>query len=345
QGRVGRQAEVDFLADFGCAAPGIRDRLLEYRKVQQRLAAEKRDVRELVRARFLERKLDALARGLFAHELRLPSVLGVDDLVLAVLVAVGARQIALVGDVQHHRGERKRRQRNHFRYRRRWRRDGADRLDARQLGQRRLEVAPIGHLAREVIRRAWVPGEAAQHGIGRRIELENGGARHEVDEGLAGSFEPMVFSRDPGGHLVGSSINQFMYSGTVTSRCARARSLFEVSRASGEFSSATTHTSPTLFRLPERFGLGPSSAGVNKPRSLMPPTNCRSSSVNVAVYSSSDQFTSTIPRSRSSGVSGLPSGPKFPPTASNCCSCFGNTAPPTRAIPACGCTLIASILS
>ena len=114
QRAVGRQAEVDLLAQLVAPLPRVGNRLLQHREIQQRLAAEEGDVRDLVVARLLQHEVDALARRLLAHELRLLAVFGVDDLVLAVLVAVLAAQIALIGDVQHHRGQRKRRERNHF---------------------------------------------------------------------------------------------------------------------------------------------------------------------------------------------------------------------------------------
>jgi hypothetical protein len=68
---------------------------LEHGKVEQRLAAEKRQMCATCAA-LLEQEIDAVARRLLRHELRLPAVLGVDDLVLAVLVAIRARQVALV---------------------------------------------------------------------------------------------------------------------------------------------------------------------------------------------------------------------------------------------------------
>ena len=48
QRRVGRQAEIDLLAELGAALPGVADRLLQDRKVQQRFAAEERHVGDLV---------------------------------------------------------------------------------------------------------------------------------------------------------------------------------------------------------------------------------------------------------------------------------------------------------
>ena len=88
QRAVGGQAEIDLLAELGAALPGVGDRLLQHREVQQRFAAEERHVCHLVVAGLPEHEVDAVARRLLAHELRLPSVLGVDDLVLAGPVAV-----------------------------------------------------------------------------------------------------------------------------------------------------------------------------------------------------------------------------------------------------------------
>ncbi len=139
QRRVGGQAEVDVLADLGRPLTCVGNRLLQHREVQQRLAAEERDVREPVGARLLQHEVHALARRLLAHELRLLAVFRIDDLVLAVLVAVGAAQIALVGDVQHHRRQRERRERNHFRGWRGGHRSRTDRLHARQFRDRRVE--------------------------------------------------------------------------------------------------------------------------------------------------------------------------------------------------------------
>ena len=100
---VGGQAEVDVLARFSGALPRIRDRRLQHVEIHQRLAAEKRDVRARVVARLAQGELDGLAGRRFAHELGLLAVLGVDNLVLAVLVAVGAGEVALVGDVHDQR--------------------------------------------------------------------------------------------------------------------------------------------------------------------------------------------------------------------------------------------------
>src|SRR5262249_15229690 len=130
------------------AAPRVRDRLDEDWEVQQRLAAEKRDVRHL--PRFTQQKLDAFPRGLLGHELRLLTVLGVDDLVFAVLVTVRAAQVALIGDVQHHRGQWKGLERDDLRRRRDWRRDFADRLYARELGDRVAEVLETAQLVARV---------------------------------------------------------------------------------------------------------------------------------------------------------------------------------------------------
>ena len=106
QGGIRRQAEVHFLAQFDGPLARIRHGDFQHRQVHQSLAAEERAVYGLVRAALLEHEVHALAGGLGAHELRLCAVLGVDDFVFAVLVAIGAAQVALVGDIQHHGGER-----------------------------------------------------------------------------------------------------------------------------------------------------------------------------------------------------------------------------------------------
>ena len=72
---------------------------------------------------------------------------------------------------------------------------------------------------------------------------------------------------------------------------------------------ATTQTSPTLLRLCVRAGFGPSRLGVNNPVWLKVPTNLTSSSSYVVAYSSRLQAALTRPISRSSSVSGRPSGP------------------------------------
>ena len=209
QRRVGRQAEVHGLAELGAALSGVGDGLDEHGEVEQRLAAEERDVRDLVGARFLEHEVDALSRDLLAHELRLPAVLRVDDLVLAVLVAVRAGKVALIGDVQHHRRQRERRERDHFRRGRHGDIHFADRLDPQQLVERGVEV-DLGHRRLQLLARARALAHGAQHGVGRRVEREDRRARHEVDERLAGRFEPMMFSRCPDAHFDGPPSNHAM---------------------------------------------------------------------------------------------------------------------------------------
>ena len=206
-----REAEVHRFADFGRALPRVRDRLDEHREVEQRLAAEERDVRDV--ARLAQQEVDALARRVLRHEFRLPAVRRVDDLVLAVLVAVGAAQIALVGDVQHHRRERDApsgfegdgRQRNHLGRHRRRRADLADRLHARQIGERLVDVVERAQL----LARARAVGQRPQQRVGGVVELEDRRARHEIHERLSRSLEAMVLTRGPGDHLT-SSANQFM---------------------------------------------------------------------------------------------------------------------------------------
>ena len=203
---VGREAEVDRLAQLGAALARVGDRLLQDRKVQQRFAAEERDVRDLVVARFLEHELHALARGLLAHELRLHPVFGVDDLVLAVLVAVGAGQVALIRDVEHHRRQRKRRQRQDFR-----RRSGvgarhdqlADGAHARQLRDRVLQLrmaVPFRQLRFQFVAGVGTLGQPPHDGVGGVVEREDRGARDEVDERPSRRLEAMMFPRGPADH-------------------------------------------------------------------------------------------------------------------------------------------------
>ena len=95
-----------------------------------------KNVRCALAAGLAQQEVHALPRRLLAHPLRLPAVLGLDDLVFAVLVAVGAAEIALVGDVQHHRAERHRRERQHFRHAPHGRLDVTQRADADELVER-----------------------------------------------------------------------------------------------------------------------------------------------------------------------------------------------------------------
>ena len=197
QRRVGRQAEVDLLAGFGGAPARVGDRRLEDREIHQRLAAEERDVRVRVVARFAQRELDALARGLLAHELRLLAVLGIDDLVLAVLVAIGAGQVALVGDVDHQRLQRDRLQRNDLRHR--LRRDAVS-ASART----RCSSAIVSETSTASNRSASsrVMSSAGPRTGRQRIEdrartvveREHRGTRHQVQEPAAGGLERMKFS-------------------------------------------------------------------------------------------------------------------------------------------------------
>ena len=131
--------------------------------------------------------------------------------------------------------------------------------------------------------------------VGGVVEREDRGARHQVHERLPGRFEAMMFSRAEADHCAHLRMTtSACRRGTVTSRCARARIGSRCARLA--CSSATTHTSPMLLRLPLRFGFGPSTFG--REQALLrrsPRRTCRSSSSNVAVYSSSAHFTSTRP--------------------------------------------------
>ena len=199
------------LADLRGAGAGVGDGLLQHREVHQRLAAEERDHRGP--AALAQGEVDGLARRLLAHELRLLAVLGVDDLVLAVLVAVLAAQVALVGDVHHQRLQRNDRERQDLRRDRpelsprRWRgRDTARRAcPTPRPGEARLAAPPAGRSdgARTVLQRV---------DDGRRagVEGEHRGARHHVAETLARRLEGVelaeVHERVRVGHEPGLSI-------------------------------------------------------------------------------------------------------------------------------------------
>ena len=349
---VGREAEVDFLADLGAALARVGDRLLQDREVEQRLAAEERDVRHLVVARFLEHELHALARGLLAHELGLLAVLGVDDLVLAVLVAVGAAQVALVGDVEDHRRQRERREREDLRRRR------AVRHRARSVRRSRGR-APAPRIvssssswpcrsASSASSSSRVYGRSVSRRmivVGGVVQREDGSARHEVDERLACRLEPMMFPRGPADHLSAPG-REPRHVDRHRDQQVRARAKrLRRSPPSGA-SSATTQTSPTLFRLPLRFVFGPST--VRREQTLLVD---RADKLRVVVAERGSVFLDRpldVDHSQLEIVGGAGLAVRAvdaAPMASNCWSCFGNTAPPTRAIPASGTTLMPSIRS
>src|SRR5262249_18698356 len=73
-------------------------------EVEQRLAAEERQVHRWRVASLAEHEVDALAGCLFIHEARLGRAL--DDAILAVLVAVAAREIAFARHIEHERLQR-----------------------------------------------------------------------------------------------------------------------------------------------------------------------------------------------------------------------------------------------
>ncbi len=190
------QAEVDLLADFGGPPPRVGNRRFQHREIQQRLAAEERHVRGRALARFAQQELDALARGLLRHELRLLAVLGVDDLVLAVLVAIGAAQVALVRDVHDQRLQRHRLQR-HDLGARRDDRGVADRADAPQFADRvghggRIELPRQRRGERLLIR--WRAVELIENRARTVVERKHRGARDEVEKLLPRRLEAMKFA-------------------------------------------------------------------------------------------------------------------------------------------------------
>ncbi len=192
------------------AARGARvgDGRLEHLEVHQRLAAEERDVRGLAGARFAQREVHARPGRLLAHELGLAAVLGVDDLVFAVLVAVGAGQVALVGHVDHQGLDGHGLERDDLEG---WRLDrqvvhGAD---AMQLGDRVLHFG-LAEARRQ--RRQQLGGRVRprrqQIDDGRRalVEGKHRRARHHVAETLPRRLERVELAQSDLGHAHGVTV-------------------------------------------------------------------------------------------------------------------------------------------
>jgi hypothetical protein len=163
-------------------------------------------------ARFLQHEVDARLGGLDRHELRLRAVFGVDDLVLAVLVAVGAREVALVGDVEHHGAERHRRQRQDLRHRLR-RFERTDRPHRQQFADRFVHfligVDTLGQ--REQVGPGLRPRtEHLHHHVGGRVEADDRGTGHQIEVRLPCRFEPVMFPNAKTCHLPTSDAIQRM---------------------------------------------------------------------------------------------------------------------------------------
>ena len=157
-----------------------------------------------------QEELDAVARRLLGHEFRLLAVLGIDDLVLAVLVAIRARQIALVRDVHHHRGERddpgpRGARRVHHRHHRQHPREAglglvlvADRASLQQVGDGIPDGRRSNRSASAAITASsgcFCSREQAQHRRRRLVEREDRGARDQVQEIPPRSLEQMELAR------------------------------------------------------------------------------------------------------------------------------------------------------
>ena len=197
QRRVRGEVELDPLAPRRGLRAGVGHDAAQHRVVHQGLAAEEAHVHHPVIARLVHQQIDALAGGLLAHELGLRPVGGVDDLVLAVLVAVRATEVALVGDVQDRGRQRERRQGDDRRRRGRGRRrggDGADRVHLLELVEGLPEVGvgePRAHVGEQIPARHPPAVEAVDEGRRRLVEREHRRARHEVEEPAPGRGERM----------------------------------------------------------------------------------------------------------------------------------------------------------
>ena len=160
-------------------------------------------------ARLLEHEVDALPRGLLAHVVGRGVAARVDDLVLAVLVAVRARQVALVGDVQDHRREREVGLREDAGEGLLRGAGEADRADPHQLG----EAAADGGFAVEGGKRGddgvfagRTVVEGLQNGERSRIEVEDGGGGDQVEEGFAAGFEGVELALGEEGGVGGGGV-------------------------------------------------------------------------------------------------------------------------------------------
>ena len=148
----------------------------------------------LILAGLLEHEVDTVAGGLLAHEPRLGRGLRVYNFVVTVLVTVRARKIALVRDVQHHRGEREvflRKQPLSWLGRLR---GIADSTDLAQFLNTLLDF-PGGKTIRQGLRDLPFGQVAVFQRVENRlrgfIELENRGTGYQIGERLARTFEPV----------------------------------------------------------------------------------------------------------------------------------------------------------
>ncbi len=96
---ISREAEVDMALLLLGALIGVLHYFLQQRKVHECLATEERDVNRTPVARLGAKKIYRGLGGLDIHELRLS--LGRSHFVRAELVAVLAREVALVGEIHH----------------------------------------------------------------------------------------------------------------------------------------------------------------------------------------------------------------------------------------------------
>jgi hypothetical protein len=195
---VGRQRVVHALLPRRGLGLGVLDGGADRREVQQRLAAEERDGHLRPVAAAAQQEVDRLPRRVVVH-LRLACALAaraVGQPVLAVLVAVRARQVALVGDVEHQRRQRERHRRQ-LRARRRGFAHRADDAEVDQVVQRRRGGRAIGAIGepRLVVATAG-KGERVDDRGGVGVEAEDRRRGGDVDElQPAVAAEPSVQGR------------------------------------------------------------------------------------------------------------------------------------------------------
>ena len=121
----------------------------------------------------------------------------------------------------------------------------ADCAHLKELGDRGahgFRAEPIGESGDDRVFRASVLDDRAKRGRRGFVEREHRRARHEVQEVASRRLKQMKLARRERDHRATSASSHLIYSGTVTSRCARALS----GRGCGELVVvvATTQTSP-----------------------------------------------------------------------------------------------------
>ena len=168
--------------------------LLEQRKIHQRLAAKEGDVDRMASHGILKQVIHRLLGHIPAHELGLAVRRG--DLVFAELVAVATAQIALIGEVQHHRLQWKVRG-GEVLWRILFRRVAFE--NRAKLGELFDRLADLrsakGQCADQLFGRSGLRPHMVEHRSRNRVEVDDAAARHEIQKPLSGGLEAMHVTR------------------------------------------------------------------------------------------------------------------------------------------------------